>query len=226
MCVRTVFASHSQTREVCFTHHTNTNTHTHTQTHRRLILCSSRLLEVGAVNTQLLSCRWLDVTPIDLRSQHPKIAQIDFLQFANPVEDGPYVCLLLLFLWWWWFLWLLWLLLLLLSLLRRLAAICVMCVYIRVWSFVHALLLLWPLRAGGCAWLSSKRTTRTMLVRGGWICSQYDFLSCAMVLNCVPTPQKRGAMLLRSHALLKERGTCDERGVPTVWLSRTTNCVT
>ena len=37
-----------------------------------------RLLEVGAVNTQFLSVPWLDVRAIDIKSQHPRIEQIDF----------------------------------------------------------------------------------------------------------------------------------------------------
>ena len=52
-----------------------------------------QLLEIGAVNTQLLACQWLDVTPIDLRSQHPKIHQVDFLRFGDPVTTGPCVFL-------------------------------------------------------------------------------------------------------------------------------------
>lgn len=37
-----------------------------------------KLLEVGAVNTQLLSVPWLDVRAIDIKAQHPRIEQIDF----------------------------------------------------------------------------------------------------------------------------------------------------
>ena len=36
------------------------------------------VLEIGAVNTQLLSCPWLNVRAIDLASRHPKIEQADF----------------------------------------------------------------------------------------------------------------------------------------------------
>ncbi|KAG7391405.1 hypothetical protein PHYPSEUDO_004940 [Phytophthora pseudosyringae] len=37
-----------------------------------------RVLEVGAINTQLLSCPWLDVRAIDLNSRHERIEQRDF----------------------------------------------------------------------------------------------------------------------------------------------------
>jgi len=37
-----------------------------------------KLLEVGAINTYLLSCKWMDVTAIDIRSSHPDIKEIDF----------------------------------------------------------------------------------------------------------------------------------------------------
>jgi len=36
------------------------------------------LLEVGAVNTQLMSVPWLAVRAIDIQAQHPKIDQVDF----------------------------------------------------------------------------------------------------------------------------------------------------
>lgn len=36
------------------------------------------VLEVGAINTQLLSCPWLNVKAIDLISRHEQIEQIDF----------------------------------------------------------------------------------------------------------------------------------------------------
>ena len=41
-----------------------------------------KTLEVGAVNTQVLSIPWLDVLAIDLRSTNPKIKAQDFLQLA------------------------------------------------------------------------------------------------------------------------------------------------
>lgn len=37
-----------------------------------------RVLEVGAINTQLLSCPWLNVRAIDLNSRHIRIEQCDF----------------------------------------------------------------------------------------------------------------------------------------------------
>jgi len=37
------------------------------------------LLEIGAVNTQLLSIPWLEVRAIDIQARHPRIEQIDFL---------------------------------------------------------------------------------------------------------------------------------------------------
>ena len=48
-----------------------------------------RLLEIGAVNTQLLACKWMDVVPIDIRSQHPRIQQINFLEFGDPANEEP-----------------------------------------------------------------------------------------------------------------------------------------
>jgi len=36
------------------------------------------LLEIGAVNTQLLSIPWLEVRAIDIQARHPRIEQIDF----------------------------------------------------------------------------------------------------------------------------------------------------
>lgn len=47
-----------------------------------------RTLEVGAINTDLMSAKFLDVRAIDVKSRHPKIEQIDF--FKLPVEDETY----------------------------------------------------------------------------------------------------------------------------------------
>ena len=47
-----------------------------------------RTLEVGAINTDLMSAKFLDVRAIDVRSRHPKIEQIDF--FDLPVARGAY----------------------------------------------------------------------------------------------------------------------------------------
>lgn len=43
-----------------------------------------RVLEVGAINAQLLSCPWLAVDAIDLKSRHPKIAERDFFDLPCP----------------------------------------------------------------------------------------------------------------------------------------------
>lgn len=47
-----------------------------------------RLLEVGAINTQLLFTPWLNTDALDLNSRHPKIQQIDFFKF--PCTPGLY----------------------------------------------------------------------------------------------------------------------------------------
>ena len=43
-----------------------------------------RVLEVGAINTQLLNCPWMNVHAIDLQSRHDRIHQCDFFTFATP----------------------------------------------------------------------------------------------------------------------------------------------
>ena len=50
------------------------------------------LLEVGAVNTQLLSVPWLATRAIDLRSTHPRIEQLDFFALAPAAQYGAVVC--------------------------------------------------------------------------------------------------------------------------------------
>ncbi|GLE05009.1 hypothetical protein PINS_up013993 [Pythium insidiosum] len=45
-----------------------------------------RTLEVGAINTQLLSCPWLNVRAIDLNSKHEKIEQCDFFSLRPSGE--------------------------------------------------------------------------------------------------------------------------------------------
>ncbi|KAG1709555.1 hypothetical protein DVH05_020205 [Phytophthora capsici] len=45
-----------------------------------------RLLEVGAINTQLLSCPWLNVRAIDLNSRHERIEQRDFFSLKPTGE--------------------------------------------------------------------------------------------------------------------------------------------
>lgn len=74
---------------------------TATLTRRRLRPASGqpalRLLEVGAVNLQLLSTPWLAVRALDLRSVHPRIERADALALKRPAE--PYdvvVCAMVL----------------------------------------------------------------------------------------------------------------------------------
>jgi 25S rRNA (adenine2142-N1)-methyltransferase len=43
-----------------------------------------RCLEVGALNTQILSCPWLDVKAIDLKTVDPRIEEQDFFTMAVP----------------------------------------------------------------------------------------------------------------------------------------------
>jgi hypothetical protein len=43
------------------------------------------VLEVGAINTQLQQCPWLDVSAIDVNSQHSSIQEIDFFDYPLPV---------------------------------------------------------------------------------------------------------------------------------------------
>ncbi|KAK1940511.1 25S rRNA adenine-N(1) methyltransferase [Phytophthora citrophthora] len=45
-----------------------------------------RVLEVGAINTQLLSCPWLNVRAIDLNSRHERIEQRDFFSLKPTGE--------------------------------------------------------------------------------------------------------------------------------------------
>jgi 25S rRNA (adenine2142-N1)-methyltransferase len=47
-----------------------------------------RILEVGAINTQLVNTPWLNTDALDLNSRHPKIQQIDFFEF--PCVPGEY----------------------------------------------------------------------------------------------------------------------------------------
>lgn len=49
-----------------------------------LLLCRGR--QVGAINTQLLSCPWLDVRAIDLNSRHERIEQRDFFELQPAGE--------------------------------------------------------------------------------------------------------------------------------------------
>lgn len=54
------------------------------------------LLEVGAVNTQLVSVPWLETRAIDLRSQHPRIEQRDFFDLEPRREFGAVVSAMVL----------------------------------------------------------------------------------------------------------------------------------
>ena len=49
------------------------------------------LLEVGAINCQLVTNKWLQVDAIDINSRHPKIQQINF--FDYPIIENKYDCL-------------------------------------------------------------------------------------------------------------------------------------
>lgn len=51
-----------------------------------------RVLEVGAINTQLQQCRWLDVRAIDVNSQHPSIEECDFFNITPVAEFDAVVC--------------------------------------------------------------------------------------------------------------------------------------
>jgi 25S rRNA (adenine2142-N1)-methyltransferase len=52
-----------------------------------------RTLEIGAINTQLLSCPWLNVRAIDLLKRDPRIEQADFLQLIPTEEYQVHVLL-------------------------------------------------------------------------------------------------------------------------------------
>jgi len=55
-----------------------------------------KTLEVGAINCQILSCPWLDVTAIDLNSSHPRILQRDFFDIEPIKEFEVLVCAMVL----------------------------------------------------------------------------------------------------------------------------------
>mmetsp|Transcript_22359 Transcript_22359/g.63588 ORF Transcript_22359/g.63588 Transcript_22359/m.63588 type:complete len:402 (-) Transcript_22359:33-1238(-) len=48
-----------------------------------------RTLEIGAINTQILSCHFLDVRAIDLTSRFPKVEELDFFDLPCP-GAGPF----------------------------------------------------------------------------------------------------------------------------------------
>jgi 25S rRNA (adenine2142-N1)-methyltransferase len=49
------------------------------------------VLEVGAINTRLLSIPWLAVRAIDLRSAHPSIETADFFDLPQRAEYAAVV---------------------------------------------------------------------------------------------------------------------------------------
>jgi 25S rRNA (adenine2142-N1)-methyltransferase len=49
-----------------------------------------KLLEVGAINLQLLTTKWLNVDALDINSRHPKIQHINFFDF--PINENKYDC--------------------------------------------------------------------------------------------------------------------------------------
>lgn len=55
-----------------------------------------RVLEIGAVNTQLLSVPWLAVRAIDIKSQHPRIEQVDFFDVPPKEDKDVVVCAMVL----------------------------------------------------------------------------------------------------------------------------------
>lgn len=48
------------------------------------------VLEIGAINTQLLSCPWMDTLAIDIQSRHPDIQEQDFLSIPLPESGGTF----------------------------------------------------------------------------------------------------------------------------------------
>lgn len=54
----------------------------------QLLLCPPSLLtpQVGAINTRLLDVPWLNVKAIDLKSQHPRIEELDFFSLKPSKE--------------------------------------------------------------------------------------------------------------------------------------------
>ena len=50
------------------------------------------VLEVGAINTQLQQCKWLNVRAIDVNSQHPSIEECDFFDIIPTSSFDAVVC--------------------------------------------------------------------------------------------------------------------------------------
>jgi len=55
-----------------------------------------KVLEIGAINTQILSCAWMDVTAIDLNSNDPRIRQRDFFEIVPEGGFDVLVCAMVL----------------------------------------------------------------------------------------------------------------------------------
>lgn len=59
---------------------------------KKLKLGKLNTLEVGAINTQLQQCDWLNVRSIDLNSQHPMIEEIDFFDIEPQFNYDVVLC--------------------------------------------------------------------------------------------------------------------------------------
>ena len=103
-----------------------------------------RLLEIGAVNTQLLACPWLAVRAIDIRPAARGIEARDFFDLDPPAAPPP------------------------------------------------------PPGEGGRGTAGAAATDTAD--------ARFDVVVCAMVLNCVATPARRGEMLVRMRAHLAGGG--------------------
>jgi 25S rRNA (adenine2142-N1)-methyltransferase len=53
---------------------------------------TNNIRTIGAINTQLMSCSWLDVLAIDVNSQHPRIQEIDFFDLVPTFSYDVVVC--------------------------------------------------------------------------------------------------------------------------------------
>lgn len=55
-----------------------------------------RVLEIGAINTQLVECGWMDTRAIDFLSRHRRIEQMDFFNLQPTGDFGAVVCSMVL----------------------------------------------------------------------------------------------------------------------------------
>ena len=55
-----------------------------------------KTLEIGAINTHISACPWMDVTAIDLNSLHPKIHECDFFNLKPESSFDVVVCAMVL----------------------------------------------------------------------------------------------------------------------------------